>query len=193
MPVEGLEPTAPATPAPSTPDAGAINTAAPAQPATGTQPATEATEKTFTQEQVNAMISKRLPSAVKAELKKLGGDPDGGPTVEQLQQQLNDEKAARQKAEARQTVGSYLDDPKNKLNIPSESRSTVVKLAMLDLEFDKDGNPSNLKDVIESLKASDPRLFANTPGSINAGNGRDNTAAPTDMNSFIRQVHASRN
>jgi hypothetical protein len=139
------------------------------------------------------MIAKRLPSAVKAELKKLGGDTEGAATVEQLQQQLQEEKAARQKAEARQTVRDYLNDPKHKLNIPGESQATLVKLVMLDLEYDKDGQPSNLKDVVESLKTSDPRLFATTPSNINANAGRNAPTGPVNMNDFVRQIHAGRN
>jgi hypothetical protein len=64
---------------------------------------------------------------------------------------------------------------------------------MADLEYDKDGNPSNLKDVIESIRSSDPRLFANTASNINANAGRNAQTGPVNMNDVIRQMHAGRN
>src|SRR5688500_2187804 len=72
----------------------------------GTQPAQQTTEaqsveKTFTQAEVDKMFQNRRKSAVKAELRKLTGETDGTPTVEELSKQLSEERTARQTLEAR--------------------------------------------------------------------------------------------
>lgn len=189
---EGANKTAASTT--NTPDAAVNNTGAtPTGAATDTAqqtPAQTPSEKTFTQADVDRIVQNRLKSAVKAELKKLTGD--GEVTVEDLQRQLSEERTERQKLSARQSVREYLTDPKHKLNIPTDAVSEVEELVSAKLEYDDEGKPSNLKDVVESLKSRLPRLFANTQTDINANNGRNTSVGPTDMNAFVRQ-HAVRN
>lgn len=203
MPIEGLPTEGQAQgegqqSQPNTSDAAVNNTGA-NQSGAGTQTAqnTGATTSDLTQTPefkaaLTAAIKDKIPQLRRQLAKDISGDKDGEPSVADLQQQLLEEKAARQKAEARQTVRDYLTDPKHKMSLPTDSLNTVVKLVMLDLEYDKDGNPSNLKDAIESVKSSDPRLFTAAPSNINAGAGRDAATGPTNMNDFIRQQHAGR-
>jgi hypothetical protein len=173
----------------TTPDAAVINTGDAATGA-GTQTAqqtTEApTEKTFTQADVDRIVQNRLKSAVKAELKKLTGEGDGTPTVDELKSQLSEATQKAQSLEARQSVRDYLMDPKNKLNIKAENAAAIEKLVMSEIAFE-DGKPSNLKEAIESVKSLAPALFVNVPTSIDANAGRNGqVVANNDMNKFIR-------
>lgn len=184
-----------ATQTANTSDATAQNTgAAPAGAGTDTAQQTQAQpqepEKKFSQADVDRIVQNRLKSAVKAELKKLTGDAEV--TVEDLQRQLTEERTERTKLMARQTVRDYLTDPKHKLNLPSDAVPEVEELVSTRLEYDDTGKPSNLKEVVESLKTRLPRLFANTQSNINANNGRGSTPGPVNMNDFVRQ-HAVRN
>ena len=200
MPVEGLEPTGQAaagqgqgqqTQAAAS-DATAQNTATQAAAGAVTDTAqqnTQAQEKTFTQADVDRIIQTRLKSAVKAELKKLGGDDTTGANgVEQMQQQLTDYQTRLQAFEAKATVRDYLTDAKNKLAIPSDALSEVEELVQRQLEYGDDGKPTNLKEAVESVKNRFPRLCTAPTSSINANNGRSNAPAPKNMNDFIRQA-----
>ena len=194
MPIEGLETPTPATPAATpapTPDEAAKNTAA-TESGSGTQPAqpTEAqpTEKTFTQADVDRIIANRIKSGVKAELKKLTGETDGAPNVEDLQRQLSERDTKLRSYEARSAVNEYLTDARHKLNVKSENVRPIEELVIGRLEYGDDGKPTNLKEAIEDVKSLAPALFANTPVSINANQGRTQATMSGDMNSFIRQA-----
>jgi hypothetical protein len=53
---------------------------------------------------LTAAIKDKIPQLRRQLAKDISGEKDGEPGVADLQQQLNEEKTARQKAEARQTV-----------------------------------------------------------------------------------------
>jgi len=185
MPIEGIEtPTPPAT---TTPDAAANNTAASdAGAGTDTAQTTQAqTEKTFTQADVDRIVANRIKSGVKAELKRLTGETDGAPTVEDLTRQLSEAKTKAQAIEAREHVRDYLSDPENKLNIKPDNIRAIEKLVMPDIELDDNGKPTNLKEALKTAKSIAPALFANTPADINAA--RRDSAPVNDMNAFIRR------
>jgi hypothetical protein len=191
MPIEGIpahEPTK--TEAQPTSDGTEKTTGADVS-GTGTdtaQPNQAQTEKTFTQADVDRIVQNRLKSAVKAELKKLSGEEDGKPGVEDLQRQLSETKQRAQAIEAREAVRDYLADPVHKLNVKASSVAAIVKLVTSDLEYDDDGKPANLKEAIQSAKNLAPDLFANSSASINAGNGRNNQTPPRGMDALIRQA-----
>lgn len=132
------------------------------------------------------MFQTRLKSAVKAELKKLTGETDGTPTVDELQRQLSETKTKAQAIEARESVRDYLADPVHKLNVKSENIAAIVKLVVPELEYDDDGKPSNLKEAVNAARIIAPPLFANTPGHINANEGRTNPTSIGGMNGMIR-------
>ena len=188
MPIEGIEPAAPATEANAqpTPDAVAKNTGAEATGTSTPDAKGEAQpERTFTQADVDRIVTNRLKTAVKAEIKKLAGEGEGTPTVEELQRQLSETQTRASNYEAREAVRDYLADTNNKLNIRPENARAIEKLVMAEIQFE-DGKPSNIKEAVNSVKSFAPALFVNSTSSINAGNGRTNAAAPGDMNSMIR-------
>jgi hypothetical protein len=162
------------------------NTGAATDTAQQTQAQTEP-DKKFTQADVDRIVTQRLSKAVKAELKKLAGEGEGGPNVEDLQRQLSDYQGKIRGFEARNTVQEYLNDGRNKLNIKPENVRGIEELVIPRLEYDDAGKPNNLKEAIETAKSIAPALFVNTAATINAGNGRNSSAMPTDMNAFIRQ------
>lgn len=179
----------PAASTPNTPDEAVNNTAANST-GTGTdtaQPNQATQEPTFTQAQVNAMIAKRLPQAVKAELKKMSGDDDTKPNVDDLQRQLSDKDAKIRSFEAKDEVQKYIADGRNKLNIRPENIRGIEALVIPFLEYDDNGKPSNLKDAIESAKSIAPALFTNSTPNINAHQGNGQQTGPVNMNGFIRQ------
>lgn len=196
MPIEGIDTTTDSTlqnaEQQTTSDATEKTTDAGAAGAdTQTAQTTEAQkEKTFTQADVDRIVTNRIKSGVKAELKKLTGEGDGTPTVEELQRQLSEERTSRQTIEAREAVRDYLSDAKHKLNIKAENVAAIMKLVMSDIEFDDKGNPSNLKEAVETAKSLAPALFVNTPASINAGAGRNGAVVGNDMNDWIRRQRA---
>jgi hypothetical protein len=179
----------------NTSDATAQNTGA-IQTGAGTDTAQQTqaqTEKTFTQADVDRMFQSRLKSAVKAELKKLTGENDNTPTVDDLQRQLSERDQKLRSYEARALVSDYLTDARHKLNVRPENIKAIEKLVIPDLEYDDEGKPTNLKEAVESVKSLAPTLFANTPGSINANEGRSQSAVVGQgMNGLIRQIHAGR-
>lgn len=140
-------------------------------------------EKTFTQADVDRIVANRIKSGVKAELKKLTGDE--AVSVDELQRQLSETQTRAQSLEAREAIRDYLSDPDNKLNV--KNPAAVVKFVMPDIEFDDQGKPSNLKEVLKSAKILAPELFTNIPASINAGNGRNGAVIDNDMNARIRK------
>ncbi|MDF2759173.1 MAG: hypothetical protein K0S99_1805 [Thermomicrobiales bacterium] len=56
-----------------------------------------------------------------------------------------------------------------------------------DLEFDDDGEPTNVKAVVAKAKQDDPNLFPAARGSANGGD-RGKPASGGDINSLIRQA-----
>lgn len=185
MPIEGLENTDPA----ATPDAVVNNTPA-AVPGDGTQAGQVegASDKKFTQADVDRIVQSRIKSGIKAELKKLTGDPEGGITLEGLQQQLENERSARHALEADQTLSAHLADPANKLNLKPENIPAIKELVKSRLVLDKDGKPTNLAEAIEAVKPIAPTLFAlSTPSPADAAVGRSPVSTGVNMNEFVRR------
>lgn len=189
--MQGLPQTDDATPpveTQTTPDEAANNTEA-SNTGTATQAATEAqeTERKFTQADLDRYLANRVKSGVKAELKRLSGDPEQ-PNVDDLQRQLSEQAARVRSFEARDAVSDHLTDARHKLNVRTENIRPIQELVIGRLQYDDDGKPSNLKEAIDEVKSLAPTLFDNPPPSINANNGR--TAAPlgSDMNGFIRRA-----
>lgn len=176
------------TTAQTTTDESANNTGAAATGTdTQTAKAEAQTEKTFTQADLDRIVQTRLKSAVKAELKKLAGETDGQPTVEDLQRQLGEASTKAQRLEAKESVREYLGDPENKLGIKAENIPAITALVMQSLTFDSDGKPENLKDALKLTKNLAPALFTNSPAPINAGNGRTGQVPAFGMDALIRR------
>ncbi len=144
-------------------------------------------DKTFTQADVDRIVQNRLKAAVKAELKKLTDDPEK-PNADDLQRQLSERDEKIRAYEAREAVDIYINDGRNKLNIRPENARGIKELVIPRLEYDENGKPTNIKDAFESAKVIAPALFANTPSSINAGEGRNGAVVGNDMNAMIRRA-----
>lgn len=195
MPIEGTENLS------NTSDATAQNTATNTQTDTQTAAGTEAAAtqtastneapKTFTQADIDRIVSNRLASGikagVKAELKKLTGDETGGVTLEGLQTELATMRTENQTLQARNTVRDYIGDAANQLNVPPANVAAIEELVHSRLTYE-DGKPSNLKDAVATVKSLAPALFANQPSNIDAGAGRTAQTGPVDMNKFIRKA-----
>ncbi len=151
-----------------------------------TTEAAQPKEKTFTQADLDRIVKDRLAKAVKSELKKLTGETDGQPTVDDLQRQLADTQTKARTLEAREQVRDYLTDPRNKIYARQENMRVIEKLIFTELEFDDEGNPSNLKEAIAGVKSEAPTLFLNSNSSINGNSGRSSDQVPFNWNDEIR-------
>lgn len=195
MPIEGLPTSAPAATAAPASDATAQNTGNADTTGADTQAANQSEaqkEKTFTQADVDRIIANRVKSGIKAELKKLGSEGgENAVTLEDLQQQLNDERSARQALESRQSVREFITDTKNQLNVRPENVAAIEELVNGRLQFEN-GKPSNLKDAINAVKSLAPSLFANQPASVNAAEGRKSIGGVANMDDWIRGTLAKR-
>jgi hypothetical protein len=174
----------------ATSDATELNTGA-SQTGTVTDAAqqnpAQPTEKTFTQADVDRIVQNRLKSAVKAEIKKLTGEGENTPNVEDLQRQLSERDQKIRSFEAKDKVSEFLSDGRNKLNVRPENIRGIEALVIPLLDYDEDGKPSNLRDAIETAKSIAPALFVNSTSNINANSGNGNGTRPTNMNDLIRQ------
>lgn len=137
---------------------------------------------------LTAAIEKKVPQLKRQIARDITGEKEGGATVEDLQRQLSERDTKLRQIEARESVIEYLSDARHKLNVKPDNHRAIVKLVMPDLEYDDEGKPSNIKDAIENAKSLAPALFANNPGSVEAGAGRNGqTIGGNDMNSLIRR------
>lgn len=188
-----------ATTAANTPDAAAQNTGAATNAGAGTQTAQTGAQTDITQSPefkaaLTAAIEAKIPQLKRSLAKSITGEKDkDGVDPNDLQRQLSETQEKLRSFEAKATIREHLSDPKHKLSVPADSLSGIEELVLARLEYGNDGKPSNLKDAIESVRSSFPRLFANSQTNINANNGRGQNPAPANMNDFIRQVHAGRN
>lgn len=177
----------------NTSDGTAENTdAGQQQPGSGTQTQQQSTgeqtnERTFTQADVDRIVAERIKKGVKTELKKIIGD--GEPAkIEDVQKQLSESQAELRAYRAREAIQDFIADPANKLTVRAENARAIEKLVLADLEFDDDGKPSNLDATVEAVKKLAPALFTTSPGSINAGEGKNSSVSGVDMNSMIRRA-----
>jgi hypothetical protein len=62
----------------------------------------------------------------------------------------------------------------------------IYRVIKSDLEYDDDGKPTNLKDLIADLKQTTPHLFKPESKRIDGGSGNGSKPGKDDMNSMIR-------
>ncbi len=102
------------------------------------------TEKTFTQADVNRLIKRETDKLEK----RLKLDEDGRRAAE-----LDDLKTQLRERDARDSVRESAEKS------GAKNASLIYKVVKDDLEFDKDGKVTNLKDVLEQAKKDFPDLF----------------------------------
>lgn len=190
--LEDPNPTPPGTPIAQPPATAPDPKAGAGQPGTGTQPATPEAQPNITETPefkaaVTAAIEKKIPQLKRQIARSISGDKEPGSEGEELQQRLSDAETRLRTFESKAAVRDFLTDSKNKLNIPTDTLSGIEELVTLRLEYGEDGKPSNLKEAVESVKSSFPRLFAAPQSSINANNGNGQKVTAQGMDSFIRQ------
>lgn len=79
-----------------------------------------------------------------------------------------------------------LQDAVNGLN--TIDPATVMDLALPKLDYDDDGNPANIDDVLETLKTTRPKLFPAAAGSGDGGKGGTPVSAKKDINAALREM-----
>ncbi|HVL24740.1 MAG TPA: hypothetical protein VM450_11695, partial [Thermomicrobiales bacterium] len=94
--------------------------------------------------------------------------------AETLRQQLRDAVASNVVRDSAAKAGAI-------------SPSIVYRAIKDDLQFDKNGNPTNVDEVLASLKADEPQLFRAAQGSGDGGKGG---ASPNglDINGVLRRM-----
>lgn len=69
---------------------------------------------------------------------------------------------------------------------------TVADLAMSHLEYDDNGQPTNVSEAIDKVRELRPRLFPSSGGSGDGGRGNGQDGQPIDLNAAIRQQLGAR-
>lgn len=65
--------------------------------------------------------------------------------------------------------------------------AAIARMALDDLDFDDDGEPTNVREVLAQLRQDHPRLFQAAPGDAEGGR-RGDAGANQDMNALIRRA-----
>jgi colicin import membrane protein len=148
-------------------------------PAPTPEPAPEpkpADGKTFTQDELNSIIQKRLDKAERDWQKKM--------TDAEAKAKLSEDE--RTKAELEETRAQLAERDRRDVVKEAAEKAGVKNPRLFynaykdDLETDAKGKITNLKEVLESAKAESPELFteqAKPAGSADGGTGKDTTAA----------------
>lgn len=121
-----------------------------------------------------------LENAGKTELEKLAGERD------RYKSEL--EKLTDQFREAR-SESSFLDAA---TKASARAPRTLFRAYRDQIEYDRDGNPTNIAAVIEAAKADEPDLFKPATGTSDAGRQGDSAGGKGDINALFRQL-AERN
>lgn len=146
----------------------------------------EGEERRFTQADVDSIIARRLKKAVNAELKKLAGETESNPNIEELTKRAEQAEQRARIFETRETIQSFVMDARNKINARPTDLRAIEKLIFAEIEFDENGKPENLKEAIESVRRDAPSLFHTNNDSANGGAGMQTAKAATGMDSLIR-------
>lgn len=119
---------------------------------------------------------KDLKDASKPELERITGERD------ELQTKYQQSQSALRNLRAKAVVTDAARDAK------ARSANAVYALAVDQLEYDDDGNPTNVADVIASIQKSDPDLFGEiVQGKGDGGAGTDSNEG-SDMNAILRKM-----
>ena len=164
----------------------------PAPPAPGDGDPTPPAGKTFTQEELDAIIAKRLAREQKQWETKLEEEKAKANMTEQerLKAELEEAKQAGQKAaEAanRRLISAELKVEAAAAGVPADRMDALAKLADLaDAAVGDDGKVSGVKEAIASCLAANPFLLAGAQGGANLpGNPRggapSGTKSPDEM------------
>lgn len=191
MPLEGAtEAQAQTTSDATAKTTGAETTEAGTQAAHSTEGTPSITDTPEFKSALTAAIEAKIPQLKRSLAKSITGEKETktGDGDANLQTQLQEMQGELRTFKAKDSVRSFITDPKNKLNVPSDAISGIEELVINRLEFGDDGKPTNVKEAIDTVRASFPRLFANQPSSINAAEGRTARTGPVNMNDFIRRA-----
>lgn len=64
----------------------------------------------------------------------------------------------------------------------------IWRMVRSDIEYDDDGQPANVKPLIESVKREFPELFHARNGSADGGNGNGSAPATDNINDYFREL-----
>lgn len=151
-------------------------------------------DKKFTQADVDRIVKDRLTREVKKELKnelkKLTGEGEGQPTLEDLKTenatlktQGTEKDNELRRYRARDQVDDFVSDKRNQVSV--RNMKALIRYVEHDFEYDDQGKVTNLKDLVTKAKLEVPELFGGSSSSIDAGNGSRQTSA-MDMNAWMR-------
>lgn len=155
---------------------------------TGTQPdkPTE-TAKIFTQEEVSRLVAREVRKATeKATAEAATAEANAKKSLEEKLQSENDSLKSRlREREARDEFTRAAQ----KLKAPPRSAHAVFELGKSHLEYDKEGQPTNIKDVLADLQEEFPELFGIDKQTVNAGE-RDAETSPKGLFGVSRMANA---
>ncbi len=104
----------------------------------------------------------------------------------QAAQKAAEERAAAAESKARSFAARVaITDAATKLN--AISLKAVIAMVTPDLDYDDDGEPTNVTALLAQLKKDEPQMFKASQGSGDGGKGQDR-ASKTDINTALRGV-----
>lgn len=135
--------------------------------------------KFYTQDEIDKLISKRLSRATK------DAEDKAQLSKEQLLERERDDAVTRlRKADARDAFIT-------KSGIDYGKASRLFRMYESELEFDDDGKPENISDVLKTAKAEWPELFKkgkDSQGDADLGGGQGDGKPAVSMNDAIRSL-----
>lgn len=140
-------------------------------------------ERTFTQAEVNALISQRL----KDEKKRI--------EKEQRDAQLSETEKLTKRAEEAEAKARAIEAKDAFVGAATEAKARnpakLFRLYERELLFGDDGKPANIAGLLSQAKRDFPDEFGAAKGSADGGSGNGNQSAGggnSDMNRMIRQA-----
>lgn len=116
-----------------------------------------------------------LKDGQKTEFQRLEGERDTYRTkAEELEQRYRSAVASSAVRDAASAAGAI-------------SPKAVYAMIRDDVEFDDNGEPTNIADLIAQAQQDEPQLFRASGGSGDGGRG-GNGHQPADINAFLRQI-----
>lgn len=130
-------------------------------------------------------IEQKIPQLKRQIAKDLTGEGEGLPTVDELQRRLSLSEEKARLFETKESIREYLQDAKNKAMTRPENSRAIEKLVLAEIITDEDGEITNMREAIETVRREAPTLFLTNSMQINGASGKQSPNV-IDFNDQIR-------
>jgi hypothetical protein len=150
----------------------------------------ETPEETFDPDRAKALIAKLRQEAKDAKRLQKELDTIKGRDLsetERLKQELaaRDEELSSYRTRERERTA---EAEVTKASAGAIKTEAIWRIVRHDIEYDDDGQPTNVKRLVEATKREMPELFRSPNGSADGGAGQLGLSAQPNMNDLIREM-----